>query len=240
MAIGSDQLDSKNAWRLETPGDPGWAHSPRPGAPNKYFMVSADCHTTESLDFLVRVPAAHQPRIPHLETREDGAQYLITEGNHPQLVRPGRSTPTVQAQQTFERSEHNRDPRSRMEDEDVLRVGAGRSVEQRLADQAADGVDVEILFPTAGLLCWATPDPKFAMAMCAAWNRWAVDQIGPHMIGDDAKILPMALIASGDHEGAQREIEWAAERGYRGVCLGNSPIYGPTQHGTLQYNDESF
>jgi predicted TIM-barrel fold metal-dependent hydrolase len=240
MAVSTEQMSSKNAWRLETPGAEGWPHSARPGAPNKYFMVSSDCHTTESLDFLDRVPAEYKDRIPHFETREDGAQYLITEGNHPQLVRPGMATPPAQPQQKFERSEHTRDPKSRMEEEDVLRVGAGRSVEQRLADQAADGVDVEILFPTAGLLCWATPDPRFAMVMCGAWNRWAVDQVGAYMIGDGAKILPMALIASGDQEGAMREIEWAANRGYRGVCLGNSPVYGPTVHGTLQYNDESF
>ena len=96
------------------------------------------------------------------------------------------------------------------------------------------------MFPTAGLLCWATPDPQFAMTMCAAWNRWVVDQMGAYMGGDQPKMLPMALIAAGDQEGAMREIEWAAERGFRGVCLGNSPTYGPTEPGKLQYNDPSF
>ena len=50
----------------------------------------------------------------------------------------------------------------------------------------------------------------------------------------------MALIASGDQAEAEREIRWAAEHGFRGVCLGNSPVYGPTEHGKLQYNDPSF
>jgi predicted TIM-barrel fold metal-dependent hydrolase len=231
---------SKNAWRLETPGTEGWTRRARPGDPNKYFMVSADCHTTESLDFLKRVPLEFRNRTPHAEVREDGSEYLITEGNRPQLVKRGSNAGTVQGQESFERPEHNQDFKSRMEDEDKLRVAAGRTIEQRLADQAADGVDVEVLFPTAGLLCWATPDPRFAMVMCAAWNRWAVDEVGDLMLGDEPKILPMALIAAGDQEGAQREIEWAAERGYRGVCLGNSPIYGPTEPGKLQYNDPSF
>jgi predicted TIM-barrel fold metal-dependent hydrolase len=35
------------AWRFETPGTAGWAGSPRPEAPNKYFMVSADGHANE-------------------------------------------------------------------------------------------------------------------------------------------------------------------------------------------------
>jgi len=160
-----------------------------------------------------------------MEEREDGAQYMITEGNRPQMVRPPRGAPTLQRSQ------------ERMEEEDQLRASRGKTVEQRLEDQRLDGVDVEIVFPTSGLLCWATPDPVFAMAMCRAWNRWAREQFGDHMRD---RILPMALIASGDQDGAMREIAWAADHGYRGVCLGNSPIYGPTEHGKLQYNDPSF
>jgi predicted TIM-barrel fold metal-dependent hydrolase len=99
---------------------------------------------------------------------------------------------------------------------------------------------VEVLFPTVGLLCWATPDPAFAMAMCRSWNRWAHDHCGPHMHGEQPRILPMALIAAGDQAGAEAEVRWAAEHGFRGVCLGNSPTYGPTRPGTLQYNDPSF
>ncbi len=119
-------------------------------------------------------------------------------------------------------------------------MAAGRTVEQRRADQARDGVDAEVVFPSNGLLCWATPDPVFAMAMCRTWNRWALDHAGPYMQGDHPTILPLALISAGDQEGAVREITWAAEHGFRGVCLGNSPVYGPTEHGRLQYNDPSF
>jgi hypothetical protein len=59
----------------------------------------------------------------------------------------------------------------------------------------------------------ATPDPAFAMKMCAGWNRWVVDEMGPYMGGDEPKMLPMALIAAGDQDGAMEEIRWAAERG---------------------------
>jgi predicted TIM-barrel fold metal-dependent hydrolase len=231
---------SKNAWRVGSPGVAGWPRTARPGDPNKYLMVSADCHVTESLAFLDTIEPQYRDRIPHVEDREDGAQYLITEGNRPQLVRPAAKSATVQEQQPYERPEDNQPARVRMEEEDLLRTAAGRTVAQRLADQESDGVDVEVVFPTTGLLCWATPDPGFAMAMCRTWNRWALDHIGPHMQGDHPTILPMALIATGDLEGAEREIRWAAEHGYRGVCLGNSPIYGPTEHGRLQYNDPSF
>jgi predicted TIM-barrel fold metal-dependent hydrolase len=231
---------SKNAWRIGTPGVDGWTRTARPDDPHKYYMVSADCHVTESLAFLDTIEPEYRERIPRIVEEDDGSQWNITEGNRPQLVRPGTKSKPVQEQQSYERPEDNRPSKSRMEEEDLLRVGGGRTVEQRLADQARDGVDVEVLFPTAGLLCWATPDPVFAMAMCRTWNRWGLDMLGAHMQGPDPKILPMALIASGDQEGAEREIRWAAEHGFRGVCLGNSPIYGPTEYGKLQYNDPSF
>jgi len=217
----------KNAWRIGSPGVEGWTRTARPDDPDKYFMVSADCHVTESLAFLATIEPEYRDRVPHVEERDDGAQFLVTEGNRPQLVRPGTHS-------------GERPSRERMEEEDVLRATAGRTVEQRLVDQARDGVDVEIVFPTLGLLCWATPDPVFAMAMCRTWNRWIHDHVGRYMQGDAPRILPMALIASGDQAGAEREIRWAAEHGFRGVCLGNSPVYGPTEHGKLQYNDPSF
>jgi len=238
MDIANPSL-SKNAWRIGSPGIEGWKRTARPGDPNKYFMVSADCHVTESLAFLNGIEPQYRARIPRVVENADGSQHLVTEGNRPQLVRSAKNAPT-ERQQPYERPEDNQPARARMEEEDLLRLGAGRKLEQRLSDQERDGVDVEVLFPTTGLLCWATPDPVFAMAMCRMWNRWAVDHIGSHMRGDSPRILPMALIATGDLEGAQREIRWAAENGFRGVCLGNSPIYGPTQFGTLQYNDPSF
>jgi hypothetical protein len=236
----TEPAPSKNAWRIGTPGVEGWTRTARPDDPNKYFMVSADCHVTESLAVFAGVEPQYLERIPHLETRDDGAQLLITEGNRPQMVRRAPSAGTVQEQQTFEKAEHNRDPRSKMEEEDLLRVAGGKTVDQRLADQAADGVDVEVVFPTTGLLCWATPDTVFAQAMCTAWNRWAYMQVGEHMQGPNPTILPMACIAAGAQAEAMREIEWAASSGYRGLCLGNSPTYGPTEAGKLQYNDPSF
>ena len=229
-----------NQWRLETPGSAGWSRSPWPGAPNKYFMVSADCHVTEGLAFLKNVEPEYRERTPHVETRDDGSQWLISEGNAPNMVKPGAKTKTVQDQQSFEKAEHNRHYGNRMEAEDLVRAGGGKTIEQRIADQAIDGIDAELLFPTTGLYCWATPDPVFAMAMCRAWNRWAHQICGSYMQGPSPTIIPMALIAAGDIEGAMREITWAADHGYRGVCLGNQPTYGPTAPGSLQYNSPLF
>jgi hypothetical protein len=160
---------------------------------------------------------------------------MVTEGNRPQLMRAARSSdeggagggaPVLGA--------------SPMEPEDLTRNAAGRAVEQRLADQDADGVDVELIFPNKGLLGWASPDPVFAMTMCRAWNRWAHDLFGGNDGWNGGRTLPLACIAAGDIDGAMTEIEWAASHDVKGLCFGNSPIYGPKEWGRLEYNDPLF
>ena len=79
----------RNAWRQTTPGPAGWARSPRPDDPNKYFMVSADCHANEPASYLAEhIEPEYLSRIPHLEVRDDGSQYSVTEGNRPMMIRP--------------------------------------------------------------------------------------------------------------------------------------------------------
>ena len=128
----------RNAWRLATPGTEGWRRSAHPGDPNKYLMISADCHAQEPSTYLAEyIDAEFRDRIPRIERRDDGSEWMITEGNRPQLVKRGDATATVQAQQSFEKAEHNRHIQSRMEPEDVLRNKSGLTIEERIADQRA-------------------------------------------------------------------------------------------------------
>ena len=192
----------RNEWRQETPGTEGWAKSAHPGEPDKYLMISADCHAQEPSPYLAEyIEPEFRDRIPHLERRDDGSEWMITEGNRPmhRQARPARrrrcrtgsrsSGPRTTATRTL-----------RMEPEDVLRNKSGPTIEERLADQRADGIDIELIFPNKGLLCWATPDPVFADAMCRAWNRWAYDWFGGADGWNDGRTRPLASIATGDVE----------------------------------------
>lgn len=224
----------RNAWRELTPGAEGWSRSARPGDPNKLLLVSADCHANEPASYLAdHIEPEYRERIPRLEARPDGSQWTVTEGNRPMMVRPSDES-------VAKAKGENRHWGSKMEPEDVLRNSTGRTVEERLADQAADGVDVELIFPNKGLLCWATPDPVFADAMCQAWNRWAHEFHGGADGWNDGRIRPLASIATGDIDCALRSIAWAAEHDFVGLCFGNSPIYGPKEFGKLEYNDPAF
>ncbi|MFV0306728.1 MAG: amidohydrolase family protein, partial [Desertimonas sp.] len=231
----------RNAWRQETPGPAGWTRTARPDDPDKYLMVSADCHAQEPAPYLAEyIDPAFRERIPRVERRDDGSEWMITEGNRPVMVKRGATTPTVQRRERYERPEHDRHMQQRMEPEDVRRNKGGLTIDERIADQRADGIDIELIFPNKGLLCWATSDPVFADAMCRAWNRWALDWFGGGNGWHDGMTRPLACIATGDVELATTEARWAAEHGFVGLCLGNSPVYGPKQWGNLEYNDPAF
>jgi predicted TIM-barrel fold metal-dependent hydrolase len=227
---------SWNAWRLERPARPAWARQPRAGADPKYFMVSADSHVVEPPAVFATVPGEFRERLPRVRVDDDGAQWLICEGNRPQLVKPAPRTPTVQPRADFEDESADRHPLDRMEEEDHLRAAAGKGAEQRTLDQQRDGVDAEIVFPTIGLLAWATPDPAFSAAMCHAWNEWAAD----YFASVRRTSLPMALISAGDPARAASEVEWAAAAGFKGALLGNQVTYGAALDSGVRYNDERY
>ena len=101
-------------------------------------MISADCHAQEPSPYLGEyIDAEFRHRIPHMERRDDGSEWMITEGNRPQLVKRGEKTATVQEQQSFEKAADNRHHQARMEPEDVLRNKSGPTIEERIADQRA-------------------------------------------------------------------------------------------------------
>lgn len=199
-----------NLWRQETPGSAGWLRSPRPEASNKFFIVSADAHAQEPNDFLAaRVDKKYRDRLPGIVLDGDGSKFQKTEG-----FRPIRLS------------------NLKFEGEDLERSEAGLTPEQRLVALDRDGIDCEILFPNKGLTVWATPDTEFSQAMCRAWNDWAWETFEPY----HERMSPMACIASGDIDGAIVEVQRAARRGFRGLCLPCKPIWGPPDYEAVNYN----
>ena len=75
------------AKRTETPGAEGWARTAHTDDPNKYFVVSADCHANEPRTWVKsRIDPAYLDRLPRLEVR-NGESFIIIEGNRPWKIR---------------------------------------------------------------------------------------------------------------------------------------------------------
>ncbi|MGZ0189829.1 MAG: amidohydrolase family protein, partial [Alphaproteobacteria bacterium] len=206
----SVKINDENLWRLETPGADGWERTARADDPQKYFMVSTDCHANEPPDlWATRLPTEYRERAPRIITDDDGVQWRYCEGYRPDRVRV-----------------------MSFEGEDWVRSKAGADPLDRLADNKRDGIDVEIIFPNKGLAMWATPDPVFANAQCKVWNDWAWEQFGPHK---DA-MVPVASIATGDLEGTLAEIERTAKMGYRVLSFPCKPMWGGHDVDHVNYN----
>ncbi len=203
-----------NLWRATTPGSEGWARSPHPGHPDKYFMVSADCHANEPGNlWRERIDAKYRERLPGIRVDEKGGRWQVTEGFRPVKLRS-----------------------LELEGEDLVRARAGADPEERLRDHARDGIDAEVIFPNKGLSMWATSDPQFSMAMCRVWNDWAWETFGPYY----DRLSPLACLATGDLDGSLAEIERVAKLGFRGLCLPCKPTWGPPNADEPNYNWPEF
>lgn len=208
-------MAAPNSLRTLTPGHEGWTRVATPGASNKYFMVSADCHVNEPPNLWVdRIDAAYRHRLPRIEVDANGVKWSVVEGYAPSKIRD-----------------------LKLQGEDQERAGAGsRDPEERLRDHARDGIDAEIIFPNRGLQMWATPDPLFSQAMCRVYNEWAWEVFGPYY----DRLSPLACIASGDIDGSIAEIQRVAALGFRGLSLPCKPTWGPGTSADLNYNAPDF
>ena len=128
-------VETTLAKRTETPGAEGWVRTAHADDPNKYFVVSADCHANEPRNWVKsRIDPAYLDRLPHLEVR-NGESFIITEGNRPWKIRTDNTD---------------------WGPEDIERNKTGYTAEERIADQDRDGVDVEIVFPNKGLFSFGS------------------------------------------------------------------------------------
>lgn len=215
MATTIPAPDAQNVWRLETPGADGWVRSARPGADDKFFMVSADGHVQEPKTFLKdRISEEYHHRLPGVVLGQSGEKFQKTEG-----FRQARLN-WVQP----------------LEGHEKLRNESGLTPEARLSDLALDGCDAEILFPNKGLTIWATQDAQFSHAMCRAYNEWAWEEFAAY----NDRLVPMACIAPAALEEAVAEIERCAALGFKGFSLPCKPVFGPPDVDDLNYNLREF
>lgn len=214
MSENLQAVNEPNRWRLETPGHLGWKRTARPGDPNKYLMISADCHCNEPSNlWYERIDRKYRDRLPRIEIDEKGVKWQISEG--------------------WQRS---RLLDSNLEGEDQVRSKAGADPAERLKDLDLDGVDAEIIFPNKGLTMWATTDAEFAQAQCRIYNDWAWEVFGPY----NDRMSPMAAIATADLEGSIAEVRRVAKMGFRGLTLPCKPIFGPHDARHPNYNLPMF
>jgi predicted TIM-barrel fold metal-dependent hydrolase len=106
-------------------------------------------------------------------------------------------------------------------------VRRGYDNQSYIDDMDREGVDVGVLFSTAGLsFCWFEDlDPELSAALCRAYNNWLHDYCS---IAPD-RMLGMALLPLQDPALAEKELRRAVcELGLAGVFWRPNPHFGRT------------
>jgi predicted TIM-barrel fold metal-dependent hydrolase len=181
---------------------------------SEWRLVSADSHINEPPDLWTsRVAARFADRAPRIERFEQGDAWVM-EGALDPINFGANCNVGLPPEQ--------RPAWIRWED---VRHG-GYDPAARVHEQATDGVDAEILYPTprvSNQVFWNASDPEFHLACIRAYNDWLSEFSGhapEHLWG-------VALLPNVGVDEAVAELHRAMSRpGLRGVVIGQYPHGG--------------
>jgi predicted TIM-barrel fold metal-dependent hydrolase len=222
------EVNPENQWRLKTPGgSEAWARSPYSTAAKKYFMISCDTHLAPPGKlFHERVDPKFHSRLARVEVDADGTKWTVGVDN-------GRREKIFEVPMEGEDKYRSMAGGSRI----VTGVADNAAIRLRIADQLADGIDGEVIFPNGlAQAVFGTTEPELSLALTQAYNDWAWEMCGPYK----DYCNPAATIATNNVDNAVAEIERVVKMGYRILTLPCKPIFGPSDPSHLNYNHPSF
>ena len=104
--------------------------------------------------------------------------------------------------------------------------------EEHVKDMDIDGIDVSIIYPTAGLILFRVPDSELLTHVFRAYNGWLADFCKPF----PARLKGIGMVNVDDVNVAVKELEMCANMGLAGAMISvypsesqpyNSPVYEP-------------
>jgi predicted TIM-barrel fold metal-dependent hydrolase len=175
-----------------------------------YPILDADAHVYEPPDvWQARLPAALRARAPRVERTGEGDVWLFDEGAR---IRPVGLMAAAGASYLAFR------PAGLTYDD--IRPGHWEPA-ARLADMTADGIAVQVLYPS---VCEEGPrmfgdDPALQHACVRAYTEWLLE----FCAAAPARLVPVATVPTTGVADAVAELEWALARGGPGVLLSTFP-----------------
>jgi predicted TIM-barrel fold metal-dependent hydrolase len=172
-------------------------------------VLDADCHQMEPADMWRRfIDQRFKDRAPSLQVGRGNVEgeSLTAEGKYP-FSTPDFLAALARGMQRFERARTS-----------------GFSAESRLADMDAEGVDVQILYPTVGgqLLGREFGDTELLAACCRAYNRWSAEYCG----AAPERLRWAAMLPFQDVERSIEEARRAAADGAVAFYVRPNPVKG--------------
>ena len=188
-----------------------------------YRILSSDDHVVEPGDlWTTRIDPAWRDRGPRIRRIENGADYWFCDDRKLISVIGG-----TQVGVRFEGSENLQ----LGDTEDKIRPG-GYIPEEHVKDMVIDGIDVSILYPTAALPLYSTPESDLLTAICRCYNDWLAEFCDSY----PKQLKGIAMMNIDDVDSATKELERCAKLGFVGAMISvypqedrayDLPIYEP-------------
>ncbi len=176
---------------------------------NRYNVISADAHLEISPDrWTDRVPAKYRGYAPRLVKLADGADGVIVE-SRPMYILGLAITAKPYEEHSPVGISYEGSP------------GAG-SPEQRVREQDMDGVDMEVLFTSAGNSgFWrGIRDDTAYCAVIHAYNEFLAEEYCAY---DPDRLVATGLIPNAGIDAAVAELEYCAKAGLKCIAIGALP-----------------
>ena len=174
-----------------------------------YLLVSADSHVIEPIEMWQEyIDPALRERAPRI-IQIDDADYVEFEGLAPFAA----GLVATAGQDPSERSASGGLDQG---------ITGGWDPKARLVDMDTDGVEIEVLYPTASFGLWKSPDVAYQYACMRAYNRWMVDYVS----AAPDRLIGLGMVSLGDIDAAIDELRTFPDRGLRGVCIAANPKSG--------------
>lgn len=192
-----------------------------------HLAYSADSHIVEPPEIFAELQRKFGDRAPHVINDPDFGDFLVTpgvadrEGFNPRVpgVPVGRlgiaggnlNNPEVQAQI---RRGYEGIPRGVMDPS------------QRAREQEADGVALEVLYPSLYFRVFGMPDTEVVLEAFRLYNDWLLD----YERRANGRVVALALLPMNDPTAAAKELDRVLKMGYRGACIPCTAPSGTPYH----------
>src|SRR5262249_28395630 len=100
-----------------------------------------------------------------------------------------------------------------------MKPQGSRDAKARLSDLDTEGVWGEVIFPSLGMWASTFRTPELLKACMRASNEWALDEV----VSISDRYVVTAQISTLVVDDAVEELTWAADKGFKAVCLPTTP-----------------
>jgi predicted TIM-barrel fold metal-dependent hydrolase len=179
---------------------------------SSYKVISSDNHIHEPVDLWTsRMDLKFKDRAPHIEHLEEG-DWWFCDGRKV-LGGGGGANAGVRFEDPDKLSSSHRMEEGRL---------GGYIPEEHVKDLDIDGMDVSIIYPSTGVMLYATEDSDMLTGICSAYNDW----VSEFFNAIPERLKGIAMLNLDDVAVGVKELERAAKMGFVGAMITVQPLAG--------------